>query len=120
MNLPQGKTEQEAMNIIREAGALFTSESNVLYFAVFAAQSTAACTRGVHVTTQDHFDAMLRVHQESELACFTSCAAFEEAAALFKDQRSCNAACLVFFFFEFTQYLIAHIDKNRAGANAKR
>ena len=44
MNLPDGKTEQEARNIIREAAALFTSESKVLYFAKFAAQSTASCT----------------------------------------------------------------------------
>jgi len=98
MNLPDGKTEQEARNIIREAAALFTSESKVLYFALFAAQSTAPCTLGVHVTTQNHFNAMLRVHHESEPARFTSCATFQEAAALFKNQCSCNVNHFVFFF----------------------
>ena len=98
MNLPDGKTEQAARNIIREAAALFTSESKVLYFALFAAQSTAPCTLGVHVTTESNFNAMLRVHHDSEAACFTACATFEEAAALFKNKCSCNVNAFVFFY----------------------
>jgi len=83
MSLPNGKTEQQAMNVIREAAALFTSETNVLYFVVLETKSMAPCTLGVHVTTQDHFEAMQHYHQCRE-DVFQHCATFDEAAALFK------------------------------------